>query len=193
MDSSLRKVPDKPHNYANVFVASILMSFENHTSRLKSVVCSTLELFLSDTTQRTRNVLATRRGRYRECFLFPIHFSITEGRMFLITIFLSAELRSSWPASLIESSDCYHRCSSVPSGQADRNSGDKNRLNFTSHTCSGFLIDFLFLLRFLLESSMGVFSTLMIGTLSNARCRCSWMWGLQKSCSITYTTWEEHS
>lgn len=94
MDSSLGKVPDKPHSYANLFVASILISFENHTSRLKSVVCSTLELFLSDTTQRTRNVLATRRVRYRECLLFHTHFSITEGRMFLITLFSSAELRS---------------------------------------------------------------------------------------------------
>jgi len=142
------------------------------------------------TTPGTRNVLATRRVRYREYFPFHVHFSITEGRMFLITLFSSAELRSSWPAGLIESSGCFQRSSSVPSGQAYRISGDENRLTFTSHTCSGFLIDFLFLLRFLLESSMGVFSTLMIGILSNARCRCSWMWGLQKSCSITYTTWK---
>ena len=41
MDSSLGKVPDKPHNYVNLFVESILISFENHTSRLKSVVWST--------------------------------------------------------------------------------------------------------------------------------------------------------
>lgn len=142
------------------------------------------------TKQGTRNLLAPRRVRYRQCFLFHIHFSNTEGRMFLITLFSSEELRSSWPAAQIESSVCFQRCSFVPSGQADRISRHENRLTFTNHTCSCFLIDFLFLLRFLLESSMGVFSTLMIGTLSNARCRCSWMWGLQKSCSITYTTWK---
>lgn len=69
----------------------------------------------------------------------------------------------------------------------------KLMFTFKSLTCSPFLAGFLFLVRFLDDSSVAAFSTLIIGTLSNAECKCSWIWVLEKSCSIMYTTWKERT